>query len=159
METNPSRSSRRAIREAAPTDRARAALDAIAFGSVAVTNLALAGVGLELTFAQWRVLAIVGESPDGATVTEIATRLGSEVSPVSRLVSRIARRGLVNVRKDGRDRRVTRVEVTDAGRELRATVLERRRELLQDVLAATGPFEPDVETALVRIGEAFRRYT
>src|SRR6266568_1510563 len=120
----------------APVLRGHAALEAVALGSVAVTTRALATVGLDLTFAQWRVLVIVGESSDGATVTEIAARLGGEISPVSRLVSRIARRGLVNARKDERDRRVTRVAATDAGRRLRETVLARRRALLLDVLAA-----------------------
>jgi DNA-binding MarR family transcriptional regulator len=136
-----------------------AALEAVAFGSVAVTTRALATVGLELTFAQWRVLVIVGERPDGATVTEIAARLGAEISPVSRLVSRIARRGLVATAKDDRDRRVTRVAITESGRDLRETVLARRRALLLQVLAVAGPIEPDTEAALDRIGDAFRRYT
>lgn len=142
-----------------PVLRGHAALEAIVLGSVAVTTRALATVGLELTFAQWRVLVIVGERPDGATVSEIATRLGGEISPVSRLVRRIARRGLVTVGKDARDRRVTRVTVSDTGRELRETVLARRRALLDEVIAAAGPIEPDVETTLDRIGAAFRRYT
>jgi DNA-binding MarR family transcriptional regulator len=139
---------------------ARDALEAVAFGSVAVTSRALATVGLELTFAQWRVLVVAGEKPEeGATVTEIADRLGAEISPVSRLVSRLARRGLVTAYKDDRDRRVTRVTVSDAGREIRDTVMTRRRELLSEVLAAAGPIEPDVVAALDRIGGAFRRYT
>ena len=143
----------------APAQAARDGLEAVAFGSVAVTSRALAAVGLELTFAQWRVLAVVGEKPGGATVTEIAARLGAEVSPVSRLVSRLVRRGVVTVVKDHRDRRVTRVTISDAGREIRDAVIERRREFLADVLAAAGPIEPDVATALHRIGAAFRRYT
>jgi DNA-binding MarR family transcriptional regulator len=139
---------------------ARDALEALAFGSVAVTSRALATVGLELTFAQWRVLVVVGENPEeGATVSEIADRLGAEISPVSRLVGRLARRGVVRVYKDKRDRRVTRVTVSDAGREIRDTVIERRREMLAEVLVAAGPIEPEVEAALHRIGAAFRRYT
>jgi len=139
---------------------ARDALEAVVFGSVAVTSRALAVVGLELTLAQWRVLVVVGENLEGgATVTEIAARLGAEISPVSRLVSRLARRGLVIAYKDDRDRRVTRVTVSDAGREIRDTVIERRRELLAEVLAAAGPIDRDAEAALHRIGVAFRRYT
>jgi DNA-binding MarR family transcriptional regulator len=145
--------------QAAPRT-ARDALEALAFGSVAVTSRALTTVGLELTFAQWRVLVVVGENPEeGATVTEIAARLGAEISPVSRLVGRLARRGLVDADKDERDRRVTRVTVSERGRELRDTVIERRREFLTEVLAAAGPIEPDVVAALDRIGGAFRRYT
>jgi DNA-binding MarR family transcriptional regulator len=103
---------------------------------------------------------VAGENPEeGATVTEIAARLGAEISPVSRLVGRLARRGLVDADKDKRDRRVTRVTVSETGRELRDTVIERRRELLTEVLAAAGPIEPDVVAALDRIGGAFRRYT
>jgi DNA-binding MarR family transcriptional regulator len=139
--------------------RARRALERIVFGSVAITTLALGDAGLELTFPQWRVLVIVGETADGAAVSEIATRLGAEVSPISRLVGRLARRGLVDVTKDDRDRRVTRVTVTAQGRELREAVLERRRVLLSDVLAAAGPLDVEAETALERIGAAFRRYT
>jgi DNA-binding MarR family transcriptional regulator len=147
------------VRTQDPRRRAHAALEAIAFGSIAVTTRAIATVGLELTFAQWRVLVLVGESSDGATVTEIAGRLGAEISPVSRLVTRLARRGLVRARKDDQDRRVTRVTISDDGREIRETVLARRREMLAEVLAETGPLAPDVEAALERIGSAFRRYT
>jgi DNA-binding MarR family transcriptional regulator len=147
------------MRPGAPVNRAQSALEAIAFGSVAITTRALATAGLDLTFAQWRVLVIVGEDPAGATVTEIATRLDAEVSPVSRLVGRLARRGLVRTGKDDRDRRVTRVTLTGAGAELRGTVLDHRRRLLADVLAEAGPIEPEVASALDRIGVAIRRYT
>ena len=143
----------------APVRGAHAALEAVAFGSVAVTTRAIAAAGLDLTFAQWRVLVVVGERPNGATITEVAARLGAEISPVSRLVSRLARRGVVKARKDDQDRRVTRVTVTDEGREIRETVITRRRELLADVLAAAGPIGPEAEAALERIGAAFRRYT
>ncbi len=143
----------------AVTGRTNAAFEAVAYGSVAVTTRALAAVGLELTFAQWRVLVVVGESPIGATMTDLAARLGADISPVSRLVGRMARRGFVAARKDDHDRRVTRVTVTDGGREIRDAVLARRRKLLADVLAAAGPIEPEVEATLERIGAAFRRYT
>jgi DNA-binding MarR family transcriptional regulator len=147
------------MKRQAQAHRAQSPLEAIAFGSVAVTTRALATVGVELTFAQWRVLVIVGEDPRGATVTEISTRLGAEISPVSRLVSRLVRRGLVVARKDDVDRRVTRVTATDAGGELREAVLEHRRRLLADVLADVGPIGAEAEAALERIGIAFRRFT
>ena len=147
------------MRTGAPTNRAQSALEEIAFGSVAITTRALATAGLDLTFAQWRVLVIVGDDPAGATVTEIATRLDGEVSPVSRLVGRLGRRGLVRTSKDDRDRRVTRVTLTDAGAELRQTVLDHRRRLLAEVLVEAGPIEPDVASALDRIGISILRYT
>jgi len=134
------------------------ALEAVAFGSVAITSRALLAVGLELTFAQWRALVVVGEDPAGATVTEIASRLGAEISPASRLVGRLARRGLVEARKDDRDRRVTRVTITESGREVREAVIARRRKMLGEILAAAGPIEPETEAALERIGAAFGPY-
>ena len=141
-----------------PSQRSRAALEAVAYGSVAVTTRALLAVASDLTFGQWRALVIVGEHANGATVTEIAARLDAEISPVSRLVSRLVRRGLLASAKDARDRRVTRVSLTAPGHELRETVLERRRELLAEVLGEAGPIEPEAEATLDRIGIAFRRY-
>jgi DNA-binding MarR family transcriptional regulator len=142
----------------APTERARNALEAVALGSVAVTTPALASTALDLTFVQWRVLVIVGEDQDGATVSEIAIRLGAEISPLSRLVGRLARRGLVSTGKDERDRRVTRVNLTDAGRRIRETVLRRRRELLAVVLAGVGPISADAVAVLEQIGDGFRSF-
>jgi DNA-binding MarR family transcriptional regulator len=135
------------------------ALEAVTFGAVAVTTRALATTGLELTFAQWRVLVIVGEGDAGAAVSDIATRLGSELSPASRLVGRMARRGFVTLVKDDLDRRVTRVTLTSAGSALRQAVLERRLALLREILAAAGPVSSDVVAGLQRIGEAFRRFS
>ena len=126
---------------------------------MAVTTRALISTALELTFAQWRILMIVGQDARGATMSEIATRVGAEISPVSRMVGRLARRGLVATSKDDRDRRVTRVTVTDRGRTIRTTVLARRRELLTVVLATVGPIDPDVIAALERIGDGFRIFT
>jgi DNA-binding MarR family transcriptional regulator len=142
-----------------PGERARSALEAVALGSVAVTTRALISTALELTFAQWRILMIVGQDASGATMSEIATRIGAEISPVSRMVGRLARRGLVATSKDERDRRVTRVTATERGTAIRETVLARRRELLTLVLASVGPIDPDVIAALERIGDGFRMFT
>ena len=138
---------------------AAGALQAVAFGAVAITTRALQTVGLELTFVQWRVLVIVGATDEGLTVSEIAMRLGSELSPTSRLVARMARRGFVTLVKDDVDRRVTRVTLSSAGRAVRQSVIERRLALLVAVLAAAGPLSPDAVAGLQRIGEAFAQFT
>lgn len=135
------------------------ALEAVAFGAVAVTTRALASVGLELTFAQWRALVIVGESPDGASVSEIAERVGSELSPASRLVARMASRGLVELDKDPGDRRVTRVTLTPAGADARTSVLNRRLALLTAVIAAAGPISAEAVDGLLRIGAVISQYS
>jgi DNA-binding MarR family transcriptional regulator len=135
------------------------ALEAVAYGAIAVTTRALETIEFELTFGQWRVLVIAGERDGGATVSDIAARLGSELSPASRLVGRMARRGLVTLVKDDLDRRITRVTLTSSGTAVRQAVLERRLALLREVLAGAGPVAPDVVAGLERIGEAFRRYS
>lgn len=134
-----------------------AALEQIAIGSVSITARAVTAAGADLTFVQWRVLLIVGESDSGATINEIASRLGSRASPASRLVSRLARRGLVRSSKDDRDGRVTRVRLTDAGRELRSRTLDLRRGVLVELLDASG-IVPDEADPIRRLAVAFGAY-
>lgn len=113
-------------------------LERVVVASVAITARAIATAEADLTFVQWRVLVIVGEGGDGATVSEIATRLGANPSPASRLISRLRRRGLASATKDDPDRRVTRVRLTPLGRTLRGRVLAARRRDLRDV-SGVGP--------------------
>ena len=100
-----------------------AALDRLVIGSVALTERAIAAAGADLTFVQWRVLMIVGEHEGGATVGEIAERIGARSSPASRLISRLRTRGVVGTTRDPHDARVTRVRLTANGLELRSRVL------------------------------------
>jgi DNA-binding MarR family transcriptional regulator len=134
--------------------RAEQALEEIAIGSVAVTTRALLLSGIDLSFTQWRVLVIAGDRPDGVAVSEIAARLGAEISPASRLIRRMAARGYVGLSKDESDRRVTRVGVTEAGRALRDTVLERRRGVLAGIVVAAQSAGLDLD-ALERVAAAF----
>ena len=102
---------------------------------------------------------IAGEQPPGATVTEIANRIGAEISPASRLVRRLVQRGLVAVSKDLQDRRVTRVTMTADGGAIREAVLAQRHGLLARVLTEAGPMNQDDAVLLERVVTAFRRYT
>jgi DNA-binding MarR family transcriptional regulator len=136
----------------------RRSLETITFGAVAITARALQTAGAELTLPQWRVLVIVGGSPRGASVSDVAARLGSELSPASRLIGRMERRGLVETGKTDPDRRVTRVRLTDRGRTIRRDVFERRRRLLVEVLAGVGIVDVAGAELLARIGEAFRPF-
>jgi len=142
----------------APDRAARAGLEAIVFGAVAVTARALNAAGVELTLPQWRALVIVGRTATGSSISDVAERLGSDLSPTSRLIGRLERRGLVATGKTDRDRRVTRVRLTDEGRALRRQVIERRRELLAEVLASVGVVDVAGAELLARLGEAFRPF-
>ncbi len=131
-----------------PTD----ALESLAVGLVAVTSLALARAGVELTFAQWRVLMVVSQHDDGATVGEVATRIGSAISPASRLITRMRRRGLVVTEKDAHDHRATRVRLSDQGRAVRDRVMARRRELLYAAVQGLEPLPPPILRQLSELG-------
>lgn len=134
------------------------ALDALAMGSVAITERAIAAAGTDLTFVQWRVLLIVGSQEGGATVGEVAERLGAHASPASRLVSRLRRRGVVKAARDPADRRVTRLTLTPEGRDLRQRVLDgRRRELT--LLAAGARFTAQEGAAIGRLARQFERFS
>jgi DNA-binding MarR family transcriptional regulator len=132
------------------------ALESLAVGAVAVTTLSLAQAGVELTFAQWRVLMILADTPDGATVGEIAGRIGSATSPASRLVARMRTHGMVQTRKDPRDHRATRVQLSDEGWAIRDRVLVRRRELLSMAIAPLEPLKPAARVPLDRLAAALR---
>ncbi len=139
------------------TDHLIDLLERLVVGSVAITARAITAADANLTFVQWRVLVIVGERVDGATVGEIAARIGANASPASRLVSRLKRRGVVRTAKDDADGRITRVTLTEVGRDLRSRVLERRRRDLTVVLEAVSmtPAEAEAVARLARSFESF----
>jgi DNA-binding MarR family transcriptional regulator len=123
-------------------------LERIALGSVAVTSTSLleAGSG-ELTFVQWRALVVIGGRP-GIRIGPLGDLLGASQSASSRLVARLARRGLVVAMPDPADRRATQLWLSDAGHAVHAQVLAARRQHLApiaDGLAA----EPDLHLPTV----------
>lgn len=126
-------------------------------GSVAITERAIAAAGTNLTFVQWRVLLIVGEHPEGATVGDIAARIGSRGSPASRLISRLKQRGVVVAERDAADGRVSHIRLSEAGRELRSRVIEHRRRDLESLAWALSLTAVDDETVrlLARALEVF----
>jgi DNA-binding MarR family transcriptional regulator len=133
------------------------ALERLVTGAVAITARATSGRSSELTILQWRVLVIVGEEPGGATVTQVANRIGSQRSPTSRLVTRLRRRDLVAVARDETDHRVTRVTLTTAGQALRSTVIADRRAQLDELVREISPISIDDARTIVTLGRAFGR--
>jgi DNA-binding MarR family transcriptional regulator len=133
-------------------------LDRIVYGAVAITNLALAEAAVEVTLPQWRVLVIVGDGENGATVSEIAARLGAAVSPASKLVTRLERRGLLVTGKDPVDRRVTRVRLSRDGSALRTRVLDCRRDYVRRIIESSGPAPAGPGGYMARLAEAFTAF-
>jgi DNA-binding MarR family transcriptional regulator len=114
----------------------------------------------QLTLSQYNVLRILrGARPARLASSEIGRRLVARDPDVTRLVDRLASRGLVDRVRDRRDRRVVEVGITKAGltvlKQLDPAVArfpkamlsplgpkrtEQLAVLLQDVLASLGTF-------------------
>jgi DNA-binding MarR family transcriptional regulator len=132
-------------------------LERIALGSVAVTATSLleAGSG-ELTFVQWRALVVIGGVP-GIRISPLGDRLGASQSASSRLVARLARRGLITTQPDPADRRATQLWLSDAGHEVHAEVLAARRRHLAPI-AVELDADPDLHLLTVaRLASAIAR--
>jgi DNA-binding MarR family transcriptional regulator len=122
------------------------ALESIIIAGVALTAQALASVrsASDLTLPMWRVLVVLGGRSEGATVSEVARRIGVTLPATSRQLRRLERRGLVALAPDERDRRALRCRMTAAGAALRAEVMDRRRAALMEAL---GPLEVSASTS------------
>ncbi len=140
METRRHRAKASAIPRVALNERLLSAVERLVVSSVAITaaSLAAAPDGLGLSLQQWRVLVILA-SVDRIRVGEIARDLGTSLPTASRIVHRLARRGLVVIERDETDRRAFDVRSTPAGAGLRDEIVERRRAGLRIALAAVSP--------------------
>ena len=131
------------------------AVERIVFAGVALTARALADARaeLDLTLTQWRVLVVLGETEDGATISQVASRIGVTLPATSRQLRRLEQRGLVDVNPDQRDRRATRVRLTRVGRSARDAVVSSRRAKIAQVVSALD-LDPAITTQLKRIADA-----
>jgi DNA-binding MarR family transcriptional regulator len=70
----------------------------------------------DLTMRQLHVL-VAASQPEGVTVHELATALGTSPPTASGLVNRLAEKGLVTRVEDDVDRRVRHIQLTEEGQE------------------------------------------
>lgn len=75
-----------------------------------------------LTEATWRPLAYVRHLGDGVRQKELAMALAIEGPSLVRLLDSLERRGLIERREDGADRRARGIYLTRSGRELAVRV-------------------------------------
>ena len=90
----------------------------------------------EITPFHWVVLCCLWEE-DGLPTSVLGSRLQQVGGTLTGVLDRMEKRGLVERKRDPNDRRVWRIWLTDAGRELRETLppiaLTLREDLLQGV--------------------------
>ncbi|WPB95332.1 MarR family winged helix-turn-helix transcriptional regulator [Streptomyces malaysiensis] len=96
----------------------------------------LDGLPAEVTPTGYRVLRFVeASSPPPPTVSDIAALLLSDRARAVRVVDRLTAAGLVTRVRDTVDRRIRRVDLTDAGRRHIALAAARRTRLLGEATA------------------------
>jgi DNA-binding MarR family transcriptional regulator len=111
-----------------PADAALlAAVDALLMAAVGLTSRTLASSpARDLTVTQWRMLALLDESPTGIRLTDLADATAMSLPSASRMVNRLVARGFVRSDPDEADRRAVRITLTTAGRSTVEDVLRRR---------------------------------
>jgi DNA-binding MarR family transcriptional regulator len=127
-------------------------VERVVVASVGLTARAVTDVAADLTLGQWRVLVLV-DRPGGMAVGSIATALGAKMAAVSRLISRLQRRGLVETRRADFDARVVLVSLTSVGEALRTRIVERRRSDLVAMLEGA-ELTPDSQGVVERVAAA-----
>lgn len=86
-----------------------------------------------LSVAEWRVLAVLGRF-GGLSGTEVAERTAMDKVKVSRAVKLLLDRGLVRRAEDAADRRIQRLAMTEAGRQVHAGIVPQARALEAELL-------------------------
>ena len=119
---------------------------------------------LGLTYPQYLVLLVLWET-DGITVSQLGDRLRLDSGTLTPLLKRLQQQGLLLRQRDAGDERRVRLQLTDAGRALRARALPvpqaiacasasdlpqladltRRLAALRDALSAPAPATPPVQ--------------
>ena len=73
---------------------------------------------LDLTLTQMKTLGMLDSCVNEVSVKELSERLGLSLPATSRTVDGLLRRGLLSRHEDTEDRRIKRVRLTDAGRDV-----------------------------------------
>jgi len=68
------------------------------------------------------------------TMSELSTNAHMPFSNMTSIINRLARKGIVKRRRDQKDRRVVRVQLTDKGRDMLHTFMKKRGEELDNTL-------------------------
>jgi DNA-binding MarR family transcriptional regulator len=136
-----------------------AALERFAFASVGVTERAMAAASTvaEVSLPQWRVLTLLYRSDSPLRLADVGSRAGLSASSASRMLARLAGRGLIGASIDRGDRRVLRVRLSRRGRQLVQAVIEARRGAFRDALRGlrlTPTFALDLNSISDALGEA-----
>jgi DNA-binding MarR family transcriptional regulator len=134
-----------------------AAVEALMAASRAFVGLAarsLADLDAEVTLPQFRALVVLA-TRGPQRVVDISAELQVAPSTGTRMCDRLIRKGLVRRSRSTSDRRVVRLRLTPAGRDLVREVIRRRRVELSGIVAGTAAYwQPAVTEALTAFAAA-----
>lgn len=112
-------------------------VDAIVTASramIAVAVRSLSGLAEDITIAQYRTLVVLA-SRGPQKLVDLAGQVGVAPSTAGRMCDRLVRRGLVTRRRASDDRRVVRISLTPAGRDVVDEATRQRRAVIAEILA------------------------
>lgn len=98
-------------------------------------------LGLSLT--QMKTLQILGSCASEVSVKELSTHMGLSLPGASRAADGLLKRGLLERREDDVDRRMKRLQLTDAGREAVTRLNTARLHGIADYAATLTPEQRD----------------
>jgi DNA-binding MarR family transcriptional regulator len=113
------------------------ALEQLAFASVGITERAVAAAVsvAEVSLPQWRVLTLLFRAAGPLRLADVGSQAGLSAPSASRMMARLAGRGLITASIDRGDRRVLRIRLSRRGREFVRAILATRREAFRAALA------------------------
>ena len=99
------------------------------------THLLRTVAATELSHSQLQTLAVLRSGGQALPIHRLAELLGISVAAAGRGVDKLVRLGFVDRREDELDRRIKRVSLTDAGRQLLAANLEAVNDRIRQFVA------------------------
>ena len=117
---------------------------------VAIAARSLGAAGEEVTLPQYRALVVLA-SRGPQRVVDLAGFLDVTASTATRMCDRLARKDLIRRQRLTSDRRSVRVSISPAGRELVASVTQRRRREVQAIVERMSPEQREQLVATLRM--------
>ncbi|MBW6439100.1 MarR family transcriptional regulator [Actinoplanes hulinensis] len=121
---------------------------------VGITARSLAAVEGDITLPQFRALAVLAVR-GSRRGSDIAEELQVNPSTATRMLDRLARKGLIRRSRSTTDRRVVKVRLTPAGHDIVEQVVTRRHAEVERLVAVTEDlWQPAVTAALTAFAHA-----
>jgi DNA-binding MarR family transcriptional regulator len=106
--------------------------------------------GVDLTHMQHKVLGYFARHPD-ATLSDLVADSGKDKAQLARLITEVRAKGLLDAKPDSTDKRVTRLNLTQAGKDIFESLKKAERELSD--LAVQGLTQEERKVLLKLLGD------